>query len=141
MSFTPYAKEVKAVVALLEGGDFDSPESLAGAILEEAWKQFQALRGRYTVVGQLRYQGDSRGKDAVEKSLMQHEDRVSPYIRPGDPRMAHVNLGWFPTQKQAETAAQGLAFSPQSGEEWRAIVLPVHHGSAAEWHKQRKELA
>ncbi len=138
MTFTPYAKEVKAILAILDSDEHESGEDMAAAILAEAWKQFTTNRGKYTVVGQLTYQPDRRGKDAVEKSLMLREDRLSPYISPGDPRMAHVNLGWYTTQKQAEAAASGLHYSSQSGEEWRAMVLPVFHGTASEWHKSRR---
>jgi hypothetical protein len=59
-------------------------------------------------------------------------------ILPTDPKAIRISLGWYSTEGEAKSAADSLWSSLASGEQFRVWVLPVHHGTPADFHKLRK---
>ena len=113
--------DLKKIVDLMESGAFATAEDLAAAILEVAYEQLQE-RGKFTVVGQLRFSLHDGG-----------------YLDAEDARASKVCLGLFATAGDAEKAAASLRFSMAHGEEFRAWVLPVEHATASEVYDRRKQ--
>lgn len=120
LNLKPRVADVKAIVKMLEAGEHETAEGLAEAILEQAYLTLQE-RGRYTVVGQLRY--TKRGG----------------YIDHDDARASKVCLGLFATEGDARRAAESLFTSSATGEEFRTWVLPVEHKTPSEVYADRKE--
>ena len=114
-----FGKRDVAKMAEVLNADFDTAEEAAVAALEEA-EQIIEGKARFTVVGQL-YYGDSN------------------YVDPTSDAASKVALGWYGTEKQGESAAYSLTYSTATHEEFRAWVLPVHHGTPASWFQLRKK--
>lgn len=122
MAIKPTKSNVKAVAKLLDEGDFADAEEAAEALLEAALEILEQ-RGKYTVVGQIRYSRQDGG-----------------WFDPEDARAAKYCLGLFSTLGDAEKAAYALTYSTQTGEEARSWVLEVDHGSAADVYTKRKSV-
>lgn len=119
MALKPGKRDVQRVADLLEG-DFDSAEEAAAAVLDLAWQLYEA-KGKFTVVGQMYY--------SPTGGWLDHRDAQA----------SKIALGWYGTEKQAQTAAESLVFSRPTGEEFRAWVLPVFHGTPSQYFTQRNE--
>ena len=118
MTFKPYAAEVKAITAVLESEEYEDAPAMAGAVLAKAWELFTAKRHKFVVAAQLIETPPGVAVDATVK----------------------VALGPFATKGNATAAGESLALSTQTGERYRWWCLPIHHGSPAEWHAQRKKV-
>lgn len=116
LSFTK--KQVGRMADVLDQ-DYDTVEEAAQAALDCALELI-AERGKFTVVGQLRLAGPGE------------------HVEPSDPRAEKIALGYYATEKQATEDALKLAYSTQTGEEYRAWVLPVWHGTPASYYTDRK---
>lgn len=118
MSLTFTKAHVKRVAAVLDQ-EFETAEEAAEAVLAEAFEIYEE-RAKFTVVGQLIYRvGDGP-------------------LHPDDKRADKFSLGAYATETQANNAAASVRFN-NSIEEFRAWVLPIHHGTPAALFKQRKE--
>lgn len=117
MSLKYGKREVSKVAAVLDG-EYESADQAAAACLD-AMEEVFASRAKFVVVGQLA------------------SDKTST-ISPDDPRAVRVSLGWYSTEGDARSAADSLWSSLATGETFRVWVLPVFHGSPAEFHKQRR---
>ena len=112
-------RDVTKLATALEAGEFTGPEDMAKAALELAFEIYEA-KSAWMIVGQLRYQ-PGQG-----------------FLRATDAHGEKVALGPYGTEKQAITAGESLAYSNQTGEEFRWWVLPIHRGTPAAWFKARK---
>lgn len=121
MSHTPYAKEVKAVTAILDAAEHETVEDLAEAVLAKAFDLFEANHGKYVVVGQL--------IDTPPRAGLSRDERAE----------VKVALGPFANRSSATAAGKSLALSTATGEQYRWWCLPFHRGTPAEWHAQRKK--
>jgi hypothetical protein len=92
-------------------------EAIAADVLKVAFEIYES-KANFTVVGQVRYR---KGE-----------------VDPEDPSAGKIALGWFGTEGQATKAAESLVYSTATGEEFRAWVLNVWHGSPATFHTERK---
>lgn len=101
--------------------EHESAEDAALAALACAEEIFQA-RAKFVVVGQL---------------IASPERAV---IKPTDPEAVMASLGWYSTEGDARSAAESLWHNTGSGETFRTVVLPVHHGTPADFHKQRRDI-
>lgn len=122
MSHTPYAKEVKAVAAILDAAEHETVEDLATAVLEKAFELFGVNHAKHIVVGQLIDTPPRAGLSREQKSEVK------------------VALGPFATRSAATAAGKSLALSTTTGEQYRWWCLPLHKGTPAEWHAQRKKV-
>lgn len=118
--------EARRLAKVLDPGyaDLDSEqkaelEALASAALTEA-ADIVLERAKFTVVGQLYAGPESR------------------WVARGEADAAKGCLGFFSTAGGAREAAEGLTYNAQTHEEWRSWVLPVFHGSANDFHRERK---
>ncbi|MGL5825586.1 MAG: hypothetical protein ACRCYU_12365 [Nocardioides sp.] len=111
-------REIAKVVDALEAGH-ETAEDAAAAAIAAAEEIFEA-RAKFVVVGQLAH--------SREDGDLAHDD----------PRAIKVSLGWYSTEADARSAAKSLWTSTQSGDRFRNWVLPVHHGTPAELHAERK---
>ena len=111
---TPGVRDARKLVPALEE-DYDSAEAAALAILEKAWELYED-KARWTVVGQARRRAGQR---------VENGDKVA--------------LGRYPTETTARHAAEQMAFATATGEEFAVWVLPVHHGTPAQYFTKRKE--
>lgn len=114
--------EIRKIAKLLDSGDFDSAEDAAEALLAAALEILEA-RGKFTVVGQLRYSPKGGG-----------------YIDPEDARASKVCLGLYSTEGDADKAAYALVYNTATHEEFRTWVLPVEHKTPAQVYADRKEV-
>lgn len=122
LHLSPLKKDLEAIVALLDGGEYETAEGLARAIWDTALVAVQA-RTAWTVVGQL-------------KRKPRLED-----ITPEEREASRVCLGYYATRAVAEHAAESLRLSVATGEEFLAWVVPVIHGSAADAYRNRSKAA
>lgn len=111
--------EVAEMVATLQA-DHDSVEAAARAALSTA-ETLLERRTKYTIAGQLARAAGGRR------------------LEPSDPAAVKIALGLYSTEGAAVKAAESLWSSTISGDEWRAWVLPVHHGTPADLHAARRE--
>ena len=118
MSLTIGKRDVTKIARVLEQ-PYETAEEAAQAVLEAAFELYEQ-KAKWTVVGQL-YYSDHK------------------WLDPEDAAASKVALGRYGTQTQAEAAAASLVFSHQTGEEFRAWALPVHHGTPASYFKERLE--
>ena len=126
MGLKPTATDAKRLLPILDP-DFkdldpdqlDELKKVALAAMEEALAIFEA-KAKFTVVGQVMWED---GKT----------------IKSFDPAAEKVCVGVFNTETQAKGAADQLFGSPNSREVLRTWVLPIHHGTPAQWRKARKE--
>lgn len=125
------AKELKALepgperVALEEAGKGDAKlmeqiHEFAELALGTAEEIFEK-RASYVVVGQLA------------------STREDGTLDPSDPRAIKLSLGWYSTEGDATKAAESLWQATATGDTFRVWVLPVHHGTPADLHAERKE--
>lgn len=121
MRLGPRQVDLKAIVKILESDDYDDAMKMADALWHAICAAVQE-RGKFTVVGQLRYGGPGVG-----------------YIDPADARASKVCLGLFATEGDAHRAAESLFTNAATGEEWRTWVLPVEHKPPAELYAERRE--
>lgn len=113
-------REIKKIAELLDQ-EWDSAEEAADALLAEALTILEA-RGKYTVVGQLRYSPPLGG-----------------YIDKDDADASKVCLGLFSTPADAQAAARSLVFSTTTNESFLTWVIDVDHGTPHELFVKRKE--
>lgn len=119
MALKPGKREIKKFLETLED-EYDSPEDAALAALQAAWDIYED-KAMWTVVGQIHYDPfDGGWKD------------------PTDARVARIALGRYATEKQAEAAASSLRVGA-NGEEFKAWVLPVHHGTPHSYFTEKKK--
>lgn len=102
-------RDVAKMVAVIDQ-DFDTAEDAALAALEAAM-QIIETKANFTVVGQV------KTKDAS-----------------GD----KIALAWYGTLNQATQDALKLTYSAQTHEEHFAWVLPIFHGTPANYYAKRK---
>lgn len=119
MSLKVGKREVDKFMSTLEG-EYDSPEDAAKAALEAAWSIYED-KAAWTVVGQVHYDPHGGG-----------------WVDPEDARVARIALGRYATEKQAEDAARSLRVG-SNGEEFKAWVLPVHHGTPHSYFTEKKK--
>lgn len=112
-------REVNAMAEHLEG-DFRDVEEAAHGVLTKAVELLSA-RVKYVVVGQV-VATKERGP-----------------IAPSDPEAVKICVGMFSTEGKARSAAESLWTSTQSGDTLRTWVLPVFHGTPAQWHGTQRE--
>lgn len=79
---------------------------------------------------------EGRAKFAVVGQLVSAPGR--PSVPPGDPEAIKVHLGFFSTEGDARKAAEGLWSPTASGDTFATWVVPVYHGTPAEFHAGRK---
>lgn len=113
--------EIKKIAKLLDQ-DWESAEEAADALLAEALEILEA-RGKWTVVGQLRYSPPLGG-----------------YIDKDDADASKVCLGLFSSKAEADRAAVSLVHSHVTNEAWLSWVLEVDHGTPHELSMKRKEM-
>jgi len=113
--------EVKRIAKLLDQ-EWDSAEQAADALLQEALEILEA-RGKWTVVGQLRYSPPLGG-----------------YIDKDDADASKVCLGLFSSEAEANRAAVSLVHSASTNEAFLSWVLSVDHGSPHQLSQKRKEM-
>lgn len=121
MRLSPRQVDLKNIVRILESDDHETAMAMADAL----WHAISAAvqeRGKFTVVGQLRYGGPGVG-----------------YLDAADARASKVCLGLFATEGDAHRAAESLFTNAATGEEWRTWVLPVEHKTPAEIYAERRE--
>lgn len=116
-----YGKREIAKLAAVLNQDYATAEDAALAALK-AMEEIFASRAKFTVVGKL-------------KSTLEDGE-----LNPHDERAVCASLGWFSTEGDAKTAAEGLWRSTSTGETFYTVVVPVYHGTPAEFHKARKKL-
>ena len=92
-----------------------SAEDFGKAALAAAFEVIQE-KAKFTVVGQVK-QPDKDGKN--------HGDKIA--------------LDWYATEKQATEDALKLTYSSQTHEEAFGWVLPIWHGTPANWYAGRKK--
>lgn len=119
MAITPTKKQIAGMVGVLDE-DHASMEDAALAVFAYAMEVFEQ-RANFTVVGQVR------------------ETKDKGRLKDGDPEAVKVALGWYDTRGKAEGAASSWAYSAASGDHLNVLVLPVFHGTPAEWHKESRE--
>ena len=110
--------QITPIIDVLEG-DHETVGDAATAALAAMETVFEQ-RAKFVVVGQLK-----------------HSREHGP-LDPTDTRAAKVSLGWYSTEGDARSAAESLWTSTSTGDEWRCWVLPVHHGTPASLHAERK---
>ncbi len=91
----------------------------ANALLDCFEEIFKA-RASFVVVGQLYATAERRD------------------IPPEDPEALKISLAWYSTEGDAKKAADGLWAGQATGDEFRRWVLPVWHGTPADFHKSQK---
>lgn len=119
MSLKYGKKQIQQMIETLEG-EHETVEDAALATLATAEAIFED-RAQFVVVGQ----------------LCGNRDRLT--IPPTDPEAVRVSLGWYSTEGDARKAAESLWQSTASGDTFRTWVLPVFHGTPAEFHGKRKQ--
>lgn len=110
--------EVNAMAECLDN-DFGSAEEAAMAALALAESLFEK-RAKFVVVGQLA------------------STREGP-LKASDPAAVRMSLGWYSTEGDARAAAESLWSNGPNGETFKVWVLPVHHGTPADFHRDRRE--
>ena len=113
--------EIKKIAALLDQ-EWDSAEQAADALLAEAVAIVEA-RGKFTVVGQLRY-------SRFEGGYVDHSDAAA----------SKVCLGLYSSRAEADKAAERLVFSSTTNESFLAWVIEVDYRTPAEVFTARKEM-
>ena len=116
-----YGKREIAKLAAMLNQDYATAEDAALAALK-AMEEIFASRAKFTVVGKL-------------KSTLEDGE-----LDPRDERAVVASLGWFSTEGDAKTAADGMWRSTSTGEAFYTAVIPIYHGTAADFHKVRKKL-
>lgn len=119
MSLKYGKSEVNAIAAVLDE-DHATVEDAARACLR-AMEDIFASRASFVVVGQ----------------VTGTKERGS--IPPDDPEAVRMSLGWYSTEGDARAAGDSLWFNTASGDTLHTWVLPVFHGTPAEWHGKRKQ--
>lgn len=119
MAWTWTKKHVTTMADTLDL-EYDTVEDAAKAALETA-TQLVEDRAKWAVVGQV-------------VSTREHGT-----IPPDHEQAVKVVLGMYDTDTKANDAAAQLTSSTASGDSLRVWVLPVFHGSANQWHTQRRE--
>lgn len=112
-------RDVAKVAAVLDQ-QYETVEEAARAALEEAFAIYES-KAKFTVVGQLRY--------SPEGGWLNHDDALA----------CMVALGRYGTETQARNDAESFVVSKSTGEEFRAWVLPVYHGTPASYFTGRKD--
>lgn len=107
------------VMDLLEA-DHETLEDAADAVLALV-NDLVADRASFVVVGQL-----SATKERME-------------VPPSDPEAIKVALGFYSTEGDARSSSESLWHSAASGDTFRTWVLPLFHGTPADFHKQQKD--
>jgi len=120
MALTIGKRDVGVIAQLLDE-EYETAEEAAEALIVAAWELYES-KAKWTVVGQL-YSSPLKG-----------------YIDPNGEDVSKVALGRYGTEKQALTAARQLVFGNATAETFRAWVLPVTHGSPAEYYKLRSQV-
>lgn len=110
-------RDLARILTLLEG-EYDSPEDLARAVMDEAIRVVKG-RAKYVVAAQL-YYAPGQG-----------------WISPDELAATRGCVGIYSTTGDAVAAAQSMA-SNGGAEQWRTWVLPLHFGTPAEFHQARK---
>lgn len=113
-------REVARMVAVLDA-EHETVEDAARAALDEAFAIYES-RAKFNVVGQLYFSMHDGG-----------------HLRHSDERAVKVSLGMFSTEGDARRAAESLTYSTQTHEQFRSWVLPVHHGTPADFYRDRKK--
>lgn len=111
--------EVKKVIEALDR-EWDSAEDAADALLATALEILEA-RGKFTVVGQLRYSPPLGG-----------------YLDGDDADRSKVCLGLYSSRAEAKKAAESLTYSAMTHESFNVWVLDVEHDTPAGIYKKRK---
>ena len=99
--------------------DYESVEDAARAALEFAFDLYED-KAKFTIVGQLYYSPDGG------------------WVSPEDAAATKVALGRYGTEKAAQNDAESFTIGTATGEQFRAWVLPVHHGTPASYFVKRK---
>lgn len=120
MALTITKSHVKRIADLIERGGFESAEDAARAVIEEAWGMYED-RAKWAIAGQIKWSGDKG------------------YIDSTDDLHSRVIIGPFGTETQAGNAQAQLAYSAQSGEEFRVFRAEFWHGMPAGYYKERNE--
>lgn len=111
--------EVRKVAKILDR-EYESAEEAAEAVLAEALAILEA-RGKFAVVGQLYY--SPRG------GWVSHEDAAA----------SKVCLGLYSTNGDASSAAYGLTYGHNTGEQFKTWILPVEHSTPTDLFKKRRD--
>lgn len=119
MSLRYGKKQIDAMIAALDA-DYETVKDAALAALGAAEAIFEE-RAQFVVVGQLQ---STRSRTSIPAS---------------DPEAIKLSLGWYSTEGDAIKAAESLWHNAGSGDEFRTWVLPVHHGTPADLHANRKK--
>lgn len=119
MSLTIGKRDIKAVVTHLDQ-EWDDVEDLAQALLRTAWEIYET-RSKYTVVGQLWKRPN--GEEVTDRN-----------------ELDTVAVGVYGTEAQAKLAAVSLAYSTQTHEMHRTMVVPLWWGTPATYYAERKRL-
>ena len=110
--------EIARVIEAIDQ-DHETAEDAAKAALETMSNLFEK-RCKFVVVGQL------------------SGTRDRPTIPASDPEAIKLALGFYSTEGDARSAADGMWSSTKSGDQFRAWVLNVHHGTPADLHAERR---
>lgn len=112
-------RDVQAMAEVLDG-DYESVEDAAAAALAFAFERYES-KAKFTVVGQLHYSPEGG------------------WANRADAQASMVALGRYGTETAAYNDAKSFAISTATGEQFRAWVLPVFHGTPAAYYSKRKE--
>lgn len=118
MSLNIGKRDVARMVAVLDG-EYETVEDAARAALEEAFALYEG-KAKFTIVGQMYY--------SPKGGWLSHEDAAATMVA----------LGRYGTEKAALNDAESFVISNTTGEQFRAWVLPVHHGTPASFFAKRK---
>lgn len=113
------AKVIEPLYDQLDPDQRAEVDTMAAAALDEA-AEIVLERAKFVVVGQLYAGPETR------------------WVARGEADAAKGCIGFYSTPGEAQKAAEGLTYNSQTHEEWRAWVLPVFHGSANDFHGERK---
>lgn len=112
-------RDVAKIAAVLDQ-DFDSVEEAARAVTEACFDLYES-KAKFTVVGQLGYSPEG-GWESREEA-----------------HACMVALGRYGTETQATNDAESFAISKATGEQFKAWILPVFHGTPASYFTRRKD--
>lgn len=112
-------RDVAKMVEVIDA-EYETVEDAARAALEFAFGLYES-KAKFTIVGQLYY--------SPKGGWVSHEDAQA----------AMVALGRYGTEKAAQNDAESFVISSVTGEQFRAWVLPVHHGTPASYFAKRKQ--
>lgn len=111
-------RDVQAMADVLDG-DYETVEEAARAAMEFAFARYEE-KAKFTIVGQAAYTPDGG------------------WLSPENAAATKVALGRYGTEKAAINDALSFAIG-STGEQFKAWVLPVHHGTPASYFTKRKD--